>query len=168
VTRAPRTIYLVRHGIAAERGPAWPDDVKRPLTPRGIDRMRQVVRGLRQLGVHIDVVVTSPLVRARQTADLLIDGLKPVPDLAVATVLSPGVAPAKMAETLLGSRKRQVIALVGHEPGLGELAAWLLGAKAPLPFKKGGVCCIELRAPSANGSGQLVWMATPRMLRGIR
>ena len=73
-----------------------------------------------------------------------------------------------MAEALAGFKKSQVIALVGHEPGLGELACWLLGSHAPLPFRKGGVCRIQLPASSLNGSGQLVWFATPRMLRDVR
>jgi phosphohistidine phosphatase len=164
----PRTIYLVRHGIAADRGPAWPDDNKRPLTPKGVARMRQIVRGLRELDVKVDVVLTSPLVRAKQTAELLVEGLKPAPALNVVAALSPGIAPAKMAEALTGFKKSQVIVIVGHEPGLGEFACWLLGAKAPVPFKKGGVCRIDVPASSPNGSGQLIWLATPRMLREVR
>jgi len=157
----------VRHGVAADRGPAWPDDAKRPLTSKGMSRMRQTVRGLRELGVKVDVVVTSPLVRAKQTAEILVEGLKPAPALNISPALAPGIAPAKMAQALAGFKSSQVIALVGHEPALGEFACWLLGAKAPLPFKKGGVCRIDMPASSPHGSGQLVWLATPRMLRGV-
>jgi len=164
----PRTIYLVRHAIAAERGPAWPDDTKRPLTPKGVARMRRVVRGLRELGVSVDVVLTSPLARAKQTAELLVEGLKPAPALNVVASLSPGIAAAKMAETLSGFKRSQVLALVGHEPGLGELACWLIGSKAPVPFRKGGICRIDVPASSPNGSGQLIWLATPGMLRRVR
>ena len=67
-----RQLYLVRHAIAAERGDKWPDDTKRPLTHKGAARMRQAVEGLRALGVEIDLVLTSPLVRAEQTADILV------------------------------------------------------------------------------------------------
>src|SRR6185312_14278705 len=84
------TLYLVRHGRAAERGEEWPDDTKRHLTPQGIDRFREVVRGLSMLGVTIDVVLTSPLVRARQTSDLLAGGLRPHPTVQVTAVLAPG------------------------------------------------------------------------------
>ena len=84
------TLYLVRHGRAAERGEEWPDDGKRPLTPQGIDRFQQVVRGLSVLGVTIDTILTSPLVRARQTADILAAGLRPHPSVEVIDALAPG------------------------------------------------------------------------------
>jgi len=73
-----------------------------------------------------------------------------------------------MAETLSGFKRSQVLALVGHEPGLGELACWLIGSKAPVPFRKGGICRIDVPASSPNGSGQLIWLATPGMLRRVR
>jgi phosphohistidine phosphatase len=163
----PRVLYLVRHAIAAERGPAWPDDAKRPLTHKGVARMRDVVRGLRALDVSVDLVATSPLVRAKQTAEILIDGLKPAPALTVLPALAPGVVPADIGAALAQLKKAQTLALVGHEPGLGELACWLIGAKAPLPFKKGGVARIDLPHVSPAGAGQLVWLATPKMLRAL-
>jgi phosphohistidine phosphatase len=118
--------------------------------------------------VKVDVVLTSPLVRAKQTAEVLVDGLKPAPALKIMPALSPGIAPPKMAQVLAGFTKSQVLMLVGHEPDLGEFACWLLGAKAPLPFKKGGVCRIDLPSSSPQGSGQLIWLAMPRMLRDVR
>ncbi len=158
-------LYLVRHAIAAERGDAWPDDAKRPLTSKGSSRMREVARGLRDLHVGIDVILTSPLVRARQTAEILANGLRPAPAVSVVPALAPGVTPAQAIAALPAFRKMRRIALVGHEPGLGELAAWLIGAQSPLPFKKGGVCRIDIGATPAPGQGQLIWMATPGMLR---
>jgi phosphohistidine phosphatase len=162
-----RALYLVRHAIAAEGGDAWPDDTKRPLTSKGAARFRKVVRGLRQMNVTVDLVLTSPLVRARQTADILAEGLKPAPTIAVTATLSPGSSPAQTAEALAQFRKARRIALVGHEPGLGELAAWLIGASAPVEFKKGGVCRIDAPAVPPQGSGRLVWHATPRMLKKL-
>jgi phosphohistidine phosphatase len=160
-----RKIYLVRHGIAADRGDDWPDDAKRPLTSKGVARMRQIVRGLRHLDIVLDLVLTSPLVRARQTAALLVEGLKPVPTLVVTPALTPGTPPAQTAEALAEFRKARRVALVGHEPGIGELAAWLVGANTPVPFKKGGICRIDVASFPPTGSGQLIWLATPRMLR---
>lgn len=162
-----RALYLVRHAIADQRGDAWPDDTKRPLTSKGAARFRKVVRGLRQLNVTVDLVLTSPLVRARQTADILADGLEPTPTIAVTAALSPGSTPAQTAEALGPFRTARRIALVGHEPGLGELAAWLIGASAPIVFKKGGVCRIDAPAAPPQGSGRLVWHATPRLLKKI-
>src|SRR5690348_14219470 len=94
------TLYLVRHGRAAERGDEWPDDRKRPLTPQGIARFREVVRGLSALGVRIDVIFTSPLVRARQTADLLAAGLHPHPSVEITSVLAPGTRVADVIAAL--------------------------------------------------------------------
>ena len=77
----PYELYLVRHGLAEERGDAWPDDTKRPLTDEGISRMRKGARGLARLGLSVEVVLTSPLVRARQTAEILAAALDPRPSL---------------------------------------------------------------------------------------
>ncbi len=161
------TLYLVRHAIAASRGNEWPDDSKRPLTPKGIARMREVAEGLRALDVEIDLVLTSPLVRARQTAEILVHGLKPAPGLHVLEPLAPGVAPPHVAHALEHFRKAHGLALVGHEPGLGEFAAWLTGARTAFTFRKGGVCRIDVTALPPTGNGALVWMATPKMLRGL-
>ena len=72
-------LYLIRHGIAEERGDAWPDDSKRPLTERGISRMRKIARALEHLGVTFDVLLTSPLVRTRQTAEVIASVFEPRP-----------------------------------------------------------------------------------------
>jgi phosphohistidine phosphatase len=161
------TLYLVRHAIAAERGPAWPDDDRRPLTHRGIARMREIAAGLRALGVRPAVVATSPLERASQTASLLAAGLKPAPEVVVVPALSPGHAPAQVAEALGRLDRVSSLAVVGHEPDLGELAAWLTGARVPPPFRKGGVCRLDLRSVTRPRSAALVWMATPKMLRAL-
>jgi phosphohistidine phosphatase len=160
------SLYLVRHAIAAERGEAWPDDRQRPLTADGIDRFRRAVAGLRRLGVRVDIVLTSPLVRARQTADLLATGLGGRSRVCDLEALAPGYRPRHVADAVLALEAEPRMALVGHEPGLGELAAFLIGARQPLAFKKGGVCRIDLPARSGR-AGQLAWFATPRMLRGL-
>lgn len=162
------SLYLVRHAIAGERGPEWPDDAKRPLTPRGIVRMKRQVAGLRKLGVEIELVLTSPLVRARQTAQILVAGLEPAPKCRELSVLAPGYSPSKVVSALEAEKSFRSIALVGHEPGLGELAAWLLGARTPPMFKKGGVMRIDVPKLPPEKTGRLVWLATPRMLRCVR
>jgi phosphohistidine phosphatase len=161
------SLYLIRHAWAEDRGDEWPDDAKRPLSPKGIEKMREVVKGLAELEPEIEDVLSSPLVRARQTADLLLEGLNPAPRLSIETTLAPGGSPAEIAAALSGHAGAEVLALVGHEPGLGELAAWLVGAKTPFEFKKGGICRIDVPKLPPAGSGQLRWLATPRMLRGL-
>lgn len=163
----PRQLVLVRHAIAAERGEKWPDDTQRPLTHDGAARMRAAVKGLAVLGIAPDTIVTSPLTRAAQTADILQRGLGGRARLVTSAALAPGGSPADAAQAV-GAAKGRVVAVVGHEPGLGELAAWLIGARQPLPFKKGGVCLIELAEwPPAARSGMLIWFATPKMLRAV-
>lgn len=161
-------LYLVRHAIACEHdGVKWPDDDKRPLTHKGTARMREVVEGLLELDVELDLVITSPLVRAKQTADLIIAGWPDAPALLVNDALAPTGTPAGVAAVLSRHSKLKDIALVGHEPNLGHLAAFLIGARAPLSFKKGGVACIEMPTLPVVGPGQLTWHATPKMLRAL-
>lgn len=162
------TLYLVRHAIAAERGAAWPDDTKRPLTRRGIDRMRRAVDGLQAIGVAPGVVATSPLLRAEHTARLLVDGLGGQPRLVVMTALAPGHPPEAVADAVAALPAASSVALVGHEPDLGLLAAWLLGTREAPVFKKSGVCALDVRGGLRKGGASLEWMATPRMLRSMR
>ena len=164
----PTELYLVRHAIAADRGGEWPDDSKRPLTERGTNRFREVVKGLRRLDVTLDEIFTSPLVRAKQTADLLANGIDGKPPVKVLDALAPGHAPALVMTHLARVGKRRRIAIVGHEPDLGELAAHLIGAGRALAFRKGGVCRIDLGSLSSKRAASLVWFLTPTILRQIR
>ena len=161
----PCELYLVRHAVAAERGEDWPDDTKRPLTTKGVSRFREVVQGLVWLGVGLDEIYSSPLVRAKQTADLLSEGLKERTTVRTIDELSPGQdLPNLLAE--LGKRvKRRRVALVGHEPDLGELAAALIGAPRALAFRKGGVCRIDVDRVGAEAHGSLIWFLPPKVLR---
>src|SRR5688572_28937858 len=163
----PSEIYLVRHAIAAERGDDWPDDSKRPLTERGISRFKESVGGLTELDATIEEIFTSPHVRAKQTADILAAGAEGRPTVKVLDALSPGHPPATVIAQLSKVAKRRCIALVGHEPDLGELAAFLIGARRPLPFKKGGICRIDVAGLSTKAAGTLVWFVTPKVLRKL-
>jgi len=163
----PCALYLVRHAIAAERGDDWPDDDKRPLTERGISRFKEAVGGLKSLDVEIDEIFTSPLVRAKQTADLLASGVRGKPSVKFLDALSPGHSPPSVLAQLAKGAKRRRIALVGHEPGLGELAAHLIGAGRALPFKKGGICRIDVESLTSRRAGALIWFVTPKVLRKL-
>ena len=114
-------IYLVRHGLAAERGPKYPDDRLRPLTPAGVKKFAESVPGLDELGVAVDFVLTSPLVRARDTATLLAAGLKPKPAMTEIEALAPGGRHQAVIEAIKTHAKRhRRLALVGHEPEIGR------------------------------------------------
>lgn len=163
----PCDLYLVRHAVAAERGDEWPDDTKRPLTQDGITRFKEVVEGLAWLKVEVDEIFTSPLVRAKQTATLLAHGLGNKTSVKTLEALAPDHTPRQVMNELSRIAKRRRIALVGHEPGLGELAAQLLGAPRALPFKKGGVCRIALQGLTSRRAGELVWFLPPKVLRRL-
>jgi phosphohistidine phosphatase len=165
------TLYLVRHAIAAERGPEYPNDNERPLTGHGRRRMKAVVAGWRTLDPDLDLILTSPLVRAQSTAEIVRRGLGGDVPLERCQALAPGRTPADVAATLgrrQGAKKAKAIALVGHEPDLGVLAAWLIGAREPIPFRKGGIARIEVPSLPPEQNGQLIWHATPAMLRALR
>lgn len=165
---SPCELYLVRHAIAAERGKEWPDDGKRPLTERGISRFKEVVKGLHRLDVAIDEIFSSPLVRAKQTAELLSAGLEGGPPVKMLDALAPGHTSAAVMSGLAKAAKRRRIALVGHEPDLGELAAYLIGAGRALPFKKGGICRIDVGSLTSRRAAALVWFIPPTVLRQMR
>jgi len=163
----PCDLYIVRHAIAAERGEEWPDDTKRPLTEEGIARFKEAVGGLAWLDVEIDEIFTSPLVRAKQTATLLAHGLGNKTSVKTLEALAPGHTPRQVMNELSRTAKRHRIALVGHEPGLGDLAAHLVGAPRPLPFKKGGVCYVAIQGLASRRPGELVWFLPPKVLRRL-
>jgi phosphohistidine phosphatase len=161
-------LYLIRHGLAAERGESYPDDTKRPLTSRGIERMKREAKALNALDVSFDVILTSPLVRTRQTAEALASTLRNPPPIVNAASLAPGGTHNAIVDELAKqAHRRKRIALVGHEPGIGELGARLLGLRKPLEFKKGGMARIDVTALPPTGPGQLRWFLTPRILRRL-
>jgi phosphohistidine phosphatase len=161
-------LYLIRHGLAAERGENFPDDTKRPLTSRGIQRLKREAKALNTLDISFDVILSSPLVRARQTADVLAAGLRNPPPVVNASSLAPGGTHSAIVDELAKqSHRRKRIALVGHEPGIGELAGRLLGLRRPIEFKKGAICRIDVTALPPTGPGALAWFVTPRILRKL-
>ena len=164
----PYEIYLIRHGLAEERGEAWPDDAKRPLTEAGMTRLRKSARGLVRLGVTFDVVLTSPLVRARQSAEVMASAFDPHPPVVAVDSLGPDGNYQAVLADLEKHAKRTRIALVGHEPAIGELAARLTGSRHALSFKKGAVCRIDIDTIPPGGPAALRWFVTPRILRELR
>jgi len=164
----PYELYFVRHGLAEERGDAWPDDTKRPLSDDGISRMRKAARGLERIGVSLDVVLTSPLVRTRQTAEIVAAALDPRPSIVNIDSLAPDGGYAGVIADLEKHARKSRIGLVGHEPMIGELAARLIGSRHPIEFKKGAVCRIDVEDLPPAGPGQLRWLMPPRILRALK
>ena len=164
----PYQLFLIRHGIAEERGDAWPDDTKRPLTEEGMERLQRSARGLARLDVWIDVVLTSPLVRARQTADIVASAFDPRPAIIAVESLAPEASYTSLVADLEKHGRKTRIALVGHEPGIGELAARLIGSRHSFEFKKGAVCRIDVDEIPPVGPGDLRWMLTPKVMAAIK
>jgi phosphohistidine phosphatase len=165
---AAHELYLIRHGVAEERGEAWPDDTRRPLTEEGISRLKKAARGLVRLGVEFDVILTSPLVRARQTAEIFAAAYTTRPPIVLLESLTPDGSPQAVMTDLEKHARRARMALVGHEPGIGELAARLFGSRRPIEFKKGAVCRVDIESLPAAGPGKLKWFLTPRIMRELR
>lgn len=160
-------IYLIRHGIAEEPSPGRPDD-ERALTAEGRDKLRRQADGLAAIHVRPDLLLTSPLRRARETAEIVAERLGV--EVRVLAELAAGGAPAGVLGGLRPYRALAAIALVGHQPDLGRLASLLLSGSesvCPLPLKKGGVACVEAELASRRPRGELLWFATPKMLRAL-
>lgn len=163
----PFELYLIRHGVAEDRGEAWPDDTKRPLTPEGISKLKKSARCLDRVGVSFDLMITSPFMRTRQTADVIAGELQPRPLVIVSDALVPGGAYQAAIGDLEKQNRRSRIAIVGHESSIGEFAACLIGARHPLEFKKGAICRIDVDQLPPTAPGDLRWFLTPRLLRRL-
>ncbi len=165
---AVHKLYLIRHAVAEERGIAWPDDSKRPLTDDGIERMRKAARGLVRLGVALDVVMTSPFVRTRQTAEIVASAFEDRPSIVSVESLTPNGSFQAFLEDLDKQSKRGCVAIVGHEPDLGEMAARLGGLRQALEFKKGAMCRIDVKTIPPASAGVIRWFMTTTILGAIR
>lgn len=160
-------VYLVRHAIAAPREAGFLDDGARELTPEGIRKMREHVVGLAVLGVQIDEIWTSPLVRARQTAEILAGGLVPSPPIRILSFLEPAGDFEAMRVRLSQHTNLGGVALVGHEPYMGEFTSYLMGGDRLMMFryKKGAVGMVEIEDLAPPLRGELCWLLSPKQLR---
>lgn len=161
-------ICLLRHGIAADVGGKVKNDSERPLTSEGIAAMEEEARGLRKLDIQFDAILTSPLVRARQTAEIVAEFLHDEDKLDVCEALGiPGSMPGVL-KALRNYDMTTSILLVGHQPDLGKLAGHLIGIdKLWLPFKKGGLCRLEVERLHPTPYGELRWFLTPKQVKWI-
>ncbi|MEQ1870297.1 MAG: phosphohistidine phosphatase SixA [Vicinamibacterales bacterium] len=165
---AAHQLYLIRHGRAEERGDRWPDDSKRPLTDDGSERVLKAARGLERLGTTLDVVLTSPFVRTHQTAELTASAFDSRPPIVTLDSLTPNGSFQAFLEDLEKQARRSKVAIVGHEPDLGEMAARLCGLRQPLPFRKGAVCRIDVNTIPPSSAGTIRWFMTATMLGALR
>jgi phosphohistidine phosphatase len=162
-------LYLMRHGVAINReDPECPPEPERHLTPKGIDKSRAAARGLRTLKINPDLVLTSPYLRAVQTAEIVCVALEiPVSHIRHTDTLLPGAPPQMLFEELSKAKADEVICF-GHAPNLDEVIARAVHApKSFTELKKAGVACIEMDSLSP-ADGRLIWLFTSRALRELR
>ena len=165
-------LYLLRHGIAQPQDDnTVTHDAERPLTGKGVKRMRKAAKGVRRLNIPFDSILTSPALRARQTAEIIATALNIEARLEEISGLAPESTVEHLMFGLTRYQDRAHVLLVGHEPLLSNTAAALLGGRKPanvtLDFKKGSLCCIEIETlPTAN-PGTLRWLLTPKQLRSL-
>ncbi|HUU14775.1 MAG TPA: phosphohistidine phosphatase SixA [Terriglobia bacterium] len=163
-------LFIMRHGIAVDRGtPGYADDAKRPLTPEGKNKTRLIAKGLVRLGLDLDWIVSSPLVRAVETAGLVSGELETRVPMDLCDALAPGGSAEALISYLAKQANRRRVMVVGHEPDLSDLAARLMGAgrHANLTFKKGGCCLLRFSEFPPKSPGRLVWWLTPRVMRKL-
>lgn len=162
-------LYIIRHAVAQQLGQKNDfTDEKRALTSEGRDRMREAARGLRRLGVELDMVLTSPLVRAVETAEIVATALGvSKKDVEQTSGLAPGGSQDELIAEIKNKTGVEAIALIGHQPDLGALISRIVhsGSALSVQLKKGGVCCLNVTEMVPALYGQIAWLMTPRQMR---
>jgi phosphohistidine phosphatase len=163
-------LYLVRHGIAITTDRAGMADDERPLAQEGIEKLNQSVPGLRSLGCTPEIILSSPLPRARQTAEILAGALEVTAALEICPSLAPPVRREHVYKEIRRHGERATLMLVGHQPSLGEIAAEIAWGTPHnyIELKKGGICALDFEFIGGMPKGTLLWLLTPALLRSIR
>ncbi|HLG15276.1 MAG TPA: phosphohistidine phosphatase SixA [Blastocatellia bacterium] len=164
-------LYVIRHAIAQPLGRKNDfTEEKRALTPEGRDRMREAAKGLRALGVTVDLILTSPLARAVQTAEVVagVLGMKEK-EVERTNNLAPGSSHVKLFGEIKKRNGVESIALVGHQPELGQLISRIISGSVDLSIqlKKGGVACVNVTETVPVLRGSLAWLLAPAQLRAL-
>jgi phosphohistidine phosphatase len=160
-------LYIVRHGIAIDReDPKSPPEPERFLTEEGIEKTKQVAKAIAALGLHADLMVSSPYVRAMQTAAIFAKALDfPEQKIRQTESLLPGAEPNLILRELAREKNASSVFCFGHAPHVDRLLAATVGSQRQIAtMKKAGVAYIELKRVSPP-NGQLIWLATPKLFR---
>jgi phosphohistidine phosphatase len=153
-------LYFLRHAIAADEGPAGTGDAGRPLTKEGITKMQAGARGMRRLHLRPDALLSSPLVRAHETAAIVARELGL--ELQLADELAPGCDIGRLFALLGEHRAAERVMLVGHEPDFSTMIGALTGGQVLM--RKGGLGRVDIERLE-QGAGTLTWLLPPRILR---
>lgn len=162
-------LYLMRHGLAVEPGtPGFKTDADRALTAKGRRQMRKIAAALAEMELEFDLILTSPFVRARQTAEIVAATLKLKKRLKFCNPLAVGGDPAVLLRQLERLKPLpENLLLVGHEPGLSHLLSILLTGDLQLSvdFKKGALCKLEIKKLHLGACATLSWLLTPGQMK---
>jgi len=165
-------LYLLRHGIAQDVGrDGITRDRDRPLTPRGHRRVQRVAEALKELEPDLDLILSSPLVRARQTAEIVVEVLGLERRLEFTPHLAIPADSSRLIQHLNGLRPTPArVLLVGHEPHLGELTSLLTTGRegSVVTFRKAGLCRLEVGSLQAGRCATIEWVLPPRLLCRLR
>jgi phosphohistidine phosphatase len=163
-------LYIVRHAIAVEAVSVDHEvDRERPLTDKGRKKMRQIAKALSNLGVEFDLILSSPYVRARETAEILTDVFKMKESAAFSDNLLPMMEPELLIDEISEKYSVHNLALVGHEPHLSALISLLLAGNTnvEITLKKGGICYLAADdLHHLERRATLEWLLTPAILIG--
>lgn len=164
------SLYFMRHAEAGELDPRrWPDDSERPLTPEGVEQARKAAKGLRQSGLRVTKIYSSPYVRAKQTAEAAAKELKFDGKISFTDALTPHGDFDELKDILRGLGKDEKVLLTGHEPSISAFVSRLLVMDAGLPiqFDKAAVCRLDVTGRSPLETS-LRWFLTPRLAKKLR
>lgn len=164
-------VLVVRHGVALDRVDAESQGVteaERPLTAEGQRRFKGVARGLSKRVPELDVLISSPLLRARQTAEILRERYRGLGCIESEALL-PEAEPQALEHVLNEHGSQRVVAVVGHEPHLSGWVGWSLTGqgRSVVELRKGGACLLRFEGSVSAGAGRLHWLMTPALARRL-
>ena len=157
-------LFLIRHADALPLGEnGVTEDEQRPLSDKGEKQSHALGKFLKAQGLVFDRIVSSPIVRARQTAEILLKSSAMGLELEFSDSLTPNARPKKLSRYLLKTGGDKV-AVVGHMPNVGDFTAWLIGGKkAQIDFPKAGIALVSIGESPIKGSGSLQWLLAPEL-----
>lgn len=159
-------LYLLRHGLAVEPGEHnFTKDSERPLTTKGKDKLAKITDAMRKLDLCFEVILCSPYVRARQTAEIVADASDARRRIEITEALTPSGNAKKLIE-IINNLVSQEILLVGHEPFMSELISLLIAGttNVPIVMKKAGLCKLSAESLHHGKCATLEWLVTPKQM----
>jgi len=161
-------LFILRHGLAVEPGTAgFAKDSDRPLTPKGERKLWKIAEAMEDLEIGLDWILSSPYLRARQTAEIVAEALDLKKKLELCEALTPGGNPARLIEAINGQKPSpENLLLVGHEPYLSELISMLISGSSDIPItmKKAGLCKLAVESLRHGQCATLEWLLTPKQM----